>query len=87
MFGAAAKKAAAYAKLRQMEAAFAELEAAHNALLLTVATLRNRPVLIGIERTGKLNHFTFIRDGKITDIETFGTLSDDVNAWKKELLG
>lgn len=86
MFGAAAKKAAAYEQLRQLKAAFATLEIKYNDLLDTIARMEQRPFLIGIERTGKMNKFTFVRNGSVFVIETYGTLSDDVSAWKKELL-
>jgi hypothetical protein len=86
MFGAAAKKAAAYEKLRQVEAAYAKLETTHAGLLAIVAALEKRAFLVGIERAGKLNKFTFARNGSLSVIETYGTLSDDVNGWKKELL-
>ncbi|QWY83200.1 hypothetical protein [Rhizobium phage RHph_X2_24] len=42
--------------------------------------------LIAIERDGRVNKFTFIRNGQQLTIETMGLLSDDVNRWKKELL-
>lgn len=83
MFGS---RKEAVQRLKLVEAAFDELEAAHKALLATVETINKRSILIGIERAGKLNKFTFVRNGSPFVIETYGTLSDDVKGWKKDLL-
>lgn len=41
--------------------------------------------IVAIQRTGRTNSFTFERNGTFTVIETYGTLSDDLDGWKKEL--
>ncbi len=42
--------------------------------------------LVDIERAGRLNKFTFARDGKVYVIESMGLLSDDLREWKEKLL-
>lgn len=44
------------------------------------------PELIGIERVGRTNKFTFRRGAKTFAIETYGTTADNLNEWK-ELAG
>lgn len=46
----------------------------------------NGPELIGIERVGRVNKFTFRKAGKPFTIETYGTIADNINEWK-ELAG
>lgn len=80
MFGSQHKRVA------EITAALKALQLAHNALIDDAAALKRRPYLIGIERTGKLNKFTFSRNGQIHVIETYGTLADDVHGWQRDLL-
>ena len=42
--------------------------------------------IVGIEREGRVNKFTFIRDDKLIQIETMGLLSDNLPEWKEQLL-
>lgn len=42
--------------------------------------------LIGIERNGRTNRFTFIKNGAPYVIETMGLISDDISEWKEKLL-
>ena len=65
---------------------FKELEKSTEALLKHIEELQNNAFLIGIERSGRQNIFKFLRGGKIYEIHTMGMISDDINAWKKELL-
>lgn len=48
--------------------------------------LRKRSYIIGIERKGRKNIFTFVRDGQLYKIETYNTISDDINGWRKTLI-
>lgn len=43
-------------------------------------------VLIGIERVGRENIFTFMRGDKKITIKTMGLLSDNLPQWKDDLL-
>jgi len=63
-------------------------EARHhlNNLMLEVEKLKNKPVLISIERKGRSNVFTFVRGDKIHQIETMGLMSDNPANWRKLLL-
>ena len=40
--------------------------------------------LVAINRNGRMNVFTFERNGEHFEIETMGMLSDDVPGWKKK---
>ncbi|RUW55644.1 hypothetical protein EOA32_01085 [Mesorhizobium sp. M1A.F.Ca.ET.072.01.1.1] len=73
-------------RLADIQAAYSALEAAHKELTARAEAMNKHAYLIGIDRDGKLNKFTFVRDGKFTVIETYGTLEDDPAAWKRELL-
>lgn len=55
-------------------------------LLDSIEKLKNRPILIGIERVGRTNKFTFMRGKEIIQIETMGLISDNIPAWKEQLL-
>lgn len=46
----------------------------------------NQTRLVSIERDGRVNKFTFTRNGEIHVIETLGIWGDDVKKWKKDLL-
>jgi len=72
-------------RIAEIEAALVQLQTAHNALIADAAALRQRAFIIGIERTGRVNKFTFARNGQIHVIETYGTLADDVHGWRKDL--
>jgi hypothetical protein len=48
--------------------------------------LKKRPFLIGIERVGRVNKFTFSRDGENYVVETMGLLSDNLPEWKEKLI-
>lgn len=66
------------------DALVAQLEAAHKAL----EQADQRAYLISIEREGRMNRFRFARARfGIFVIETMGLLSDDINDWKRNLLG
>lgn len=73
-------------KIVELEAAFAALEDAHNKLIEDANQLRQRAFIIGIERSGRVNKFTFVRGGQIHVIETMGMLSDDIAGWQRKLL-
>lgn len=60
---------------RQLEEAHALLQKAQQS-----------PVLIGIERDGRLNRFIFAKNGEIHKIETMGLISDNIKEWKDTLL-
>lgn len=55
-------------------------------LLNSLEKLKNQAILIGIERVGKLNKFTFVRNGEPYVIETYSTLGDNLPEWKEKLL-
>jgi hypothetical protein len=46
----------------------------------------SRAALVSLTREGRINRFTFLRNGQMFRIETMGLLSDDWNQWKKDLL-
>lgn len=48
--------------------------------------LEKKPYLVSIERVGRKNQFTFIKDGKTYVIESMGLLSDNISQWKEDLL-
>lgn len=47
-----------------------------------IEALQNACKLVSIERNGRLNIFTFERNGEFFKIETMGMLSDDFDGWK-----
>jgi hypothetical protein len=49
--------------------------------------LQQHAYLISIERTGRVNQFTFMRGDQVHQIETMGLISDDLPGWKRKLLG
>lgn len=73
-------------RISELEAAFTEMEAAHNALLAEVEHVRKRAFLVDIIRDGRTNKFVFVRNGSIITIEAMGMLSDDVAGWKRDLI-
>lgn len=48
--------------------------------------LQAQPVLIGIERVGRVNKFTFAIGEETYVVETMGMLNDNVPEWKERLL-
>lgn len=88
MFGSRKKDALAAAAAAQI--ALNRIEELETALKLAIEAneaLQSRSFLFSIEREGRTNKFTFIRNGKFHQIETMGLLSDDVPGWKEALLG
>lgn len=65
---------------------FNALVQANNELLKTLQQVKDRTILIGIERKGRTNVFTFIRGDKVHKIETMGMIADDFGQWRKDLL-
>jgi len=55
-------------------------------LLNSLEALKQQAVLIGIERNGRVNTFTFVRNGEPYQIETMGLISDNLPEWKEKLL-
>jgi len=74
-------------KLAALEAAHAELHKTMNEVVENAAKLRDNAFLIGIEKSGRVLKFTFVRNGEFTVIETYATMGDDVEGWKNRLLG
>jgi hypothetical protein len=48
--------------------------------------MANHAFLVSIERQGRSNFFTFMRNGELIKIETMGLISDDIGQWRKDLL-
>lgn len=48
---------------------------------------RSRAALTNITREGRKLHFTFVRNGELHRVTAMGTWDDDVDQWKKDLLG
>ena len=48
--------------------------------------LKRRSMLIGIERKGRVNIFTFVRGEEIVQIEAMGMMNDPLGIWRKKLL-
>ena len=46
-----------------------------------------RAALVSIVQTGRINRFTFLRNGQVHVVETYSTMEDDVPGWKSALLG
>lgn len=55
-------------------------------LLFEVQKLQKKPFLIGIEKRGRVNVFTFAKGREVITIETYSTMSDNTEEWKKKLL-
>lgn len=66
-------------KRRELLERLAKLEQA----LLAV---NNLAFLVSIERVDRKNRFVFVRHGKVVVVETHTEISDDLPAWKRELL-
>lgn len=65
---------------------YEEMIAATNLLLESLEEMKKKSFLIGIEREGRENIFTFVRGDKVHQVRTMGLLSDDLPQWKKDLL-
>lgn len=65
---------------------FDALVQANNDLLKTLADIKDRTILIGIELKGRTNIFTFVRGDKVHQIETMGMIGDDFGQWRRDLL-
>lgn len=65
---------------------FDALVQANNELLKTLQEVKDRTILIGIERKGRTNVFTFVRGDKVHQIETMGMIADDFGQWRRDLL-
>jgi hypothetical protein len=65
---------------------YEEMVSSAAGLLNSLEKLKHQAILIGIERKGKLNVFTFSRNGELYQIETYGTLGDNLPEWKDKLL-
>lgn len=51
-----------------------------------VQVTSDRAYLVSMERAGRVNKFTFVRNGQQYTIETMGLLSDDIREWQAALL-
>lgn len=63
-----------------------EYEESAKTLLTELEKLKNHSYLIGIEREGRENIFTFARDNQVHQIKTMGLISDNLPEWKEKLL-
>ena len=64
----------------------AALEQADQRLKGIELLMADRAALVSIRRDGRMNKFTFVRNGELTVIETFGSWDDDPDRWRKILL-
>ena len=48
--------------------------------------LQQRAFLLDIQRIGRVNQFSFVRNGEIYRIETVGMISDNLPEWKERLM-
>jgi hypothetical protein len=55
-------------------------------LLTELEQIKKRPFLMNVERAGRVNTFTFCRNGEFYKIETMGLMSDNLPEWKEKLL-
>lgn len=62
-----------------------ELRQSAEATLRAVEDVKQHAYLIGLEREGRVNKFTFARGDKLVVIETMGLISDDFGQWRKDL--
>ncbi len=65
---------------------FDELMQANQELLKALEQVKDRSILIGLERKGRSNIFTFVRGDKVHQIETMGLIGDDFGQWRRDLL-
>ena len=68
------------------EKKYKEMQESAAAMLESLQELKKQSILVGIERNGRVNEFTFVRNGKMIKIETMGLISDDLPGWKEKLL-
>lgn len=47
---------------------------------------KDHAYLVGVERVGRENVFTFARGTEMIEVRTMGLLSDDLPSWKAKLL-
>ncbi len=66
--------------------AYSEMKEQTEALLAELEKIKEQTFLIGIERTGRVNKFTFVRGKSVHQIETMGLIGDDLPGWKRDLL-
>lgn len=71
------------AKIRQLEA---QLATAQRELQAVQLLQSERAVLVSIARSGKELRLMFVRNGKVTMLETYATIDLDVPQLKAELL-
>lgn len=55
-------------------------------LMRQLRLVEDRPYLIDIQRDGRKTKFIFTRRGKVFEIETMSLMSDNMKAWKDDLL-
>lgn len=70
----------------QVAAQQAALEQAQQHLDGIELRMADRAVLISITKNGRMNKFTFVRNGIMTVIETYGSWDDDPDEWREKLL-
>ncbi len=73
-------------KFDEMSAAAIKLNNALQESNRMLEEWQSRAYLVSIQRTGRLNKFTFMRNGSLEVIETMGLISDDLTVWKDKLL-
>lgn len=61
------------------------LEAENREMRAALERMTKRSYLVDIRRNGRLIMFDFMHEGAIFTIETYGTMSDDVQGWKQKL--
>jgi len=61
-----------------------KLHALRNINAQLVKSFENCATLMDIKQHGSANVFTFQRNAKTFEIRTYGTLSDNVEQWKKD---
>jgi len=61
------------------------LKEAAEATTESVERIKDLPVLVSLERNGRVNKFIFARGEKMICIETMGLISDDFGQWRKDL--
>lgn len=67
-------------------AAEAQVEAAKGAVETLTTLIKNAPILQGIQKVGRTNRLTFIRDGKTYNVVMISTWDDEIEQWRKDLL-
>jgi hypothetical protein len=62
-----------------------QLKEAAEATTASVERIKDLPVLVSLERNGRVNKFIFARGEQMICIETMGLISDDFGQWRKDL--